>query len=116
LSKKQAELLGCTLKGWNLLHQDTEICFFQNSQNKFKEFFSPNNDLVFCNICSIIKALGHKHDPTEWHLLTDSSKVSLEAVLLHNRNKFHSVLLAHVASMKESYENMKLLLEKIQYE
>jgi hypothetical protein len=35
-------------------------------------------------------------------------------VLLHKRNKFPSVPLAHAADMKESYENMKLLLEKIQ--
>jgi len=37
-------------------------------------------------------------------------------VLLHNRNKFPSVPLVHAANMKESHENMKLLLEKIQYE
>ena len=29
-SKKEAELLGSTLKARNLLHQDTEICFFRN--------------------------------------------------------------------------------------
>jgi hypothetical protein len=49
-------------------------------------------------------------------LFIDSSKVSLKAVLLHNGNKFPSVPLAHAANMKESYENMKLLLEKIQHE
>jgi hypothetical protein len=38
------------------------------------------------------------------------------AVLLYKRNKFPSVPLAHVANMKQSYENMKLLFEKIQYE
>jgi len=37
-------------------------------------------------------------------------------VLLYKRNKFPSVPLAHVANMKQSYENMKLLFEKIQYE
>jgi len=34
-SKKQAELLGSilgsTLKGWNLLHQDNQICFLSQS-------------------------------------------------------------------------------------
>ena len=34
-------------------------------------------------------------------------------VLLHNRNRFPSVPLAHSANMKESYESMKLLLGKI---
>ena len=28
LSKKQAELLGSRLKGWNLLWQDTNVCFY----------------------------------------------------------------------------------------
>ena len=37
-------------------------------------------------------------------------------VLLHVRNKFPSVPLAHAASMKETYESMKLLLGKIKYE
>jgi len=37
-------------------------------------------------------------------------------VLLHNGNKFPSVHLDHVTNMNESYENMKLLLEKIHYE
>jgi len=35
---------------------------------------------------------------------------------LHNGNKFPSVPLAHAASMKESYESMKLLLGKIKYD
>jgi hypothetical protein len=48
-------------------------------------------------------------------LFIDSSNVSLKAVLLHIGNKLPSVPLAHAANMKESYENMKLLLEKIQY-
>jgi len=44
--------------------------------------------MVFCNdVCFIIEALGHQHDPTEWHLFIDSSNVSLKAVLLHKENK-----------------------------
>jgi hypothetical protein len=49
-------------------------------------------------------------------LFIKSSKVSLKAVLLNNGNKFPSVSLPHAANMKKTYENMKLLLEKIQYE
>jgi hypothetical protein len=72
---------------------------------------------MFCNdVCSVIEAVGHEHNPIESHLLIDSSKVRLKAVLLHNGNKFPSVPLDHVTNLKESYENMKLLLEKIHYE
>ena len=37
-------------------------------------------------------------------------------VLPHNGNRSLSVRLAHAASMKESYESMKLLLGKIKYD
>ena len=68
LSKKQAELLGYRLQVWNLLVQDTEIYFFHNRQNEFKEFLSQQNNLLFWkDVCSVIEALRHQHDPTEWH-------------------------------------------------
>ena len=87
--------------------------FFHNC----KEFFSQDSNVVFCNdVSSVIEALGHQHDSTNLRLRTDSSKVSLIAVMLRNWNKFPTVPLAHTTNMKESYENMKLLLEKIQYE
>jgi hypothetical protein len=43
-------------------------------------------------------------------------EVSLKTVLLHNCNKFPFVSLAHDANIGESYENMKILLGKIQHE
>jgi hypothetical protein len=63
-----------------------------------------------------MEALGHQHNTPQWRLFIDSSKVSLKAVLLHNGNKYPSVPLAHAVNMKESYGDMKLLLEKIQCE
>ena len=45
-----------------------------------------------------------------------SSNVSLKVVLLYNGNRFPSIPLAHVASMKESYDSRKLLLRKINYD
>jgi len=63
-----------------------------------------------------MEVLGHEYNPDQWRLFRDSSKVSLKLVLLHNRNRFPSVPLAHAANMKESYESMKLLLGKIKYD
>ena len=89
------------------------MCFYRGRHEEFKDFFSQENN-VFCNyVCSVMEVLGHECNPDQWRLFTDSSKASLKVVLLHNRNKFPSVRLAHVASMKESYESMKLLLGKI---
>ena len=49
-------------------------------------------------------------------MFIDSSEASLEVLLLYDGNKLSSVSLAHAANIKEFYENMKLLLEKIQCE
>ncbi|UYV60728.1 hypothetical protein LAZ67_1002045 [Cordylochernes scorpioides] len=117
LSKKQSELLGSRLKGWNLLYKGTKVCFFRKRQDEFQDFYSQENDLVYCNdVVSLMEALGHDHDTEEWRLFIDSSKISMKAVLLHNGNKFPSVPIAHASNMKETYENMKLLLKKIEYE
>jgi len=99
-------------KGWNLLHQDTKVCFYRGRHEEFKDFFSQEDGVVFCNdVCSVMAVLGHEYNPDQWRLFTDSSKVRL-VVLLHNRKRFPSVPLAHAANMKESYESMKLLLGK----
>jgi len=56
-----------------------------------------------------MEVLGHEYNPAQWRLFTDSSKLNLKVVLLHNGNKFPSVPLAHAANVKERYESMKLL-------
>ena len=85
-------------KGCNLLHQRHE---------EFEDFFSQKDGVVFCNdVCSVMEVLGHEYNPDQWRFFTDSSKVSLKVVLLHNGNRFPSVPLAHAANMKESYESI----------
>jgi len=117
LSKKQPELLGYRLKGWNLLRQETKVCFHRGRHEEFKDFFSLKDGIVFCNdVCSVMEVLGHEYNPDQWRLFTDSSKVSLKLLLLRNGNGLLSVPLAHAANMKESYERTKLLLGKIKYD
>jgi hypothetical protein len=41
--------------------------------------------------------------------------LSLKAVLLHNSNVLASIPLAHSIKLSESYETLKLVLEKIKY-
>lgn len=116
LSKEQAEVLASRLKGWNLLQKDVRVCSYRRRHSEFNDYFSEANDIVFCNdICSVMEILGHRHRPDEWRLFIDSSKVSLKAVLLHIGNEFPAIPVAYAADMKETYENMKLILEKIQY-
>uniref|UniRef100_A0A8D8TYE9 Uncharacterized protein n=1 Tax=Cacopsylla melanoneura TaxID=428564 RepID=A0A8D8TYE9_9HEMI len=63
-----------------------------------------------------MESLGHEYKSEEWRLFIDSSKMSLKAVLLHIGNELPSVPLAHATNMKETYESMKLLLDKIKYD
>jgi hypothetical protein len=87
--------------------------FLSRSSKWIQRIFLSINDLVLYNdICSVIEALGHQHDPTERCLFIGSSKVSLKVVLLHNGNQFPPVTLVNDANTKQSYENMKLLSKR----
>jgi predicted nucleic acid-binding Zn ribbon protein len=60
--------------------------------------------------------LGKKeYGPSTWRILNDSSKWSLKAILLHNSKVLASIPLAHSTKLSESYETLKLVLEKIKY-
>ena len=78
-------------------------------------FFRKEDDLVFCyDVDGLMNALGIKHDPQEWQLFIDSLKLSLKVVLLHNGNQHTSIPVRHV-HVKETYENLKQLLNKLEY-
>jgi len=71
---------------------------------------------VFCyDVDGLMNALRIKHDPQEWRLFIDSSKLSLKAMLLHNGKQHLSIPAGHAVHMKETYENLKQLLYKLQY-
>jgi len=92
------------------------VCFYRRRHEEFKDFFSQEEVLLFCNdVCSVMEVLGHEYNPDQWRLFTDSSKVSLKLVLLHNGNRIPTVPLAHAANNEEIYENMRLLLGKSKY-
>ena len=68
--------------------------------------------------CSDVKRLILKpnvYQDEEWRLFIDSSKRSLKVVLLHNGNRFAPIPIAHSTKLKETYENLKIVLNKIKY-
>jgi hypothetical protein len=72
--------------------------------------------LVACtDIDGLMQTLNINHIPLDWRLFTDSSKLSLKAVLLHNGNTLPSISVGHSVH-NESYENMKILMEAINYD
>ena len=67
LSKRQAELLGSRLQGWNLLSSGTKISVFRSRHEDLTKYFNQAGSLTFCsNINGLFSALGCDHDPTEW--------------------------------------------------
>ena len=104
------------LKRGNLVQEDVRITSFRNRNKDLASFFDMENKLCYCtNIPGLFTSLGLPHNPSDWRLFIDSSKRSLKGVLLHNENKYPSIPIAHSVHLKESYDNMKLLLEAIKY-
>jgi hypothetical protein len=61
---------------------------------------------VYCNDADgLFGAFGPVHNPDDWQLFIDSSKISLKAVLLHNGNIYPPVPLAYSFHMKKSHES-----------
>jgi hypothetical protein len=66
-------------------------------------FFRKEDDLVFYyDVDGLMDALGIKHDPQEWRIFIDFSKLSLKAVLLHNGNQHPSTPVGHAVNIKET--------------
>ena len=117
LSKSSAELLASRLKEKSLLSHGTLITFYRNRHQELIHFFFEEKDLVYCtDIVYLLQKLGVPHyEPQDWTLFIDSCKRSFKCVLLHNGNQLASVPLAHSTSLKENYDSVKYVLEKISY-
>lgn len=116
LTKEKAELLGSRLKEKNLLAPGTSFCGYRTREKKFVPYFEKEGDLVFCsNVTGLVEEFGIKYNKDDWRLFIDSSKRSLKAVLLHNSNIYSSLPVAHSVYLKESYDNLQLVLQKIKY-
>ena len=78
------------------------------------QFFKMERGLVACtDIDGLMQKLSINHIPLDWRLFIDSSKLSLKAILLHNGNTLPSIPLGHSVHNKESYDNMKILMEAV---
>jgi len=67
------------------------------------------------DIDGLMQTLNMNHNPLDWRLFIDLSKLSLKAVPLHNGNTLPSIPVGHSVHNNESYENMKILMEAINY-
>ena len=73
--------------------------------------------LVACtDIDGLMQTLNINHIPLDWRLFIYSSQLSLKAVLLRNGNTLPAIPVDHSVHNKELYENMKILMEAIDYD
>ena len=117
LTKSNAELLTSRLKEWNLLDPSCRTSKYRKRHETFAYFYVVSESLCYCHdVHGLFNDIGIVHNPEEWRLFIDSSTRSLKAVLLYNGNRFPSIPVAHSVHLKEDYKNVKLLLEKINYD
>ena len=80
-------------------------------------FFQKVNLFVYCHdISGLLLQIGISVcNPTEWRLFIDSSKQSLKCVLLHNGNLFGSVPIGLFVYFRETYDDIKMVLNLIKH-
>ena len=116
LTKSNAEIVISRLKQWDLLDDGVRITSQRKRHRVFSTFFSFTGGFCYCHsITGLFEAIGIPCNPSDWRLFIDSSSRSLKAVLLHNTNQWPSIPLAHSVHMKETYENVKILLSALKY-
>ena len=117
LTKYNAELLTSRLKQWNLLDDSVQITVQRKWHQSFSSFFTMQNAICFCNnVSGLFYSIRIPCIPSEWRLFIDSSSKSLKAVPLHNGNKYPSLPLAHSVHLKETYENVKTVMNVLKYD
>ncbi|GBL89738.1 hypothetical protein AVEN_104676-1 [Araneus ventricosus] len=92
----------------------TYFCGTHDEHTKSPRYWG-GRDEIDCDIDGLLEELRIAHEPNEWRLFIDASKLSLKAVLLNNGNELSTIPLALAVSMKETYQNLKELSEMISY-
>lgn len=128
LSKEAAEMLGSRLDQFGVLMPGV-VTTFRNRNDLFTACFatevvrgstkrgSLTGTLAYCVDATRLLAMYNvQHNPDDWRLFVDSSKRSIKAVLLHNGNILPSIPLAYSTQLTETYENIQLVLERLQYQ
>ena len=105
LTKSNAELLTSRLKEWNLLDPSCRTSKYQKRHKTVGCFYVVSESLCN-NLCGLFNDIRIVHNPEEWRLFIDSSKRSLKAVLLLNRNQFLWIPIDYFVHLKEDYKDV----------
>ena len=116
MTKSNSELLASRLQQWDFLAPDTKVTFYrQRSQDLISHFSTDDEQCYYNDVSALFQSIGMIHDQTNWRLFIDSSKESIEAVLLHNGNRYPSVPVAYSSDLKETCYNLQLISDNLNY-
>ncbi|GFQ97174.1 uncharacterized protein TNCT_382281 [Trichonephila clavata] len=114
---KKTKILASRLQQWYLFLPGIKITDYLACENSLFRFFEKEEHVVPCiDINGMMNFMDIKYDPNYWRWFIDSSKLSFKAVLLHNGNLLPSIPIGHSVHVKETYANVKILLELKKYE
>jgi hypothetical protein len=117
LSKEKSELLASRLKEKDMLQMDVRVCQYRYRNKDLIRFFKMDGPLTYCcDIEALFISFSQVHVASEWRLFIDASKKSLKAVLLDIGNLRPSIPIAHSVHLKESYDNIAVILKAIGYD
>lgn len=117
--KDMAEYIAAEMKDRGFVKKGTKSSFYRNREKEFRKYYAVTDDdsLVYCkDIQGLMNEMKpNVYIPDQWRLFIDSSVRSLKAVLLHNGNVYASIPIAHSTKLKEEYDTIKFVLDKIKY-
>ena len=118
LSQQKSEWLTSFLKSRKLTQQNVSATSCRQRQADFQKLYSvdeANTCTYSHDIPGLVKKLGMDYIAGDWRLFIDGSVTSLKAVLLHKKNKKPCIPLGFSTTMKETYETLGEILEKLKY-
>lgn len=116
LTKEKSEILASRLQQWNLLAPEVKVTEYRKRSKHLVTYFSTDGELCYCNdVSGLFDVLNIEYIAHDWRLFIDGSKESIKAVLLYNGNTLPSVPVAYSSTLKETYVNLSLILNKIDY-
>ena len=115
--KQSAKVLASRLQEKHLLKAGTSVSFYRNREEKLRKYFQSDGQLVYyTNVKGLLLAMGLSAcRSNDWRLFIDSSKRSFKCVLLRNGNHYGSIPIGHSVTLKDNYENIKVVLERLKY-
>ena len=98
-----------------MLASENKVSFYRYRKKGSIKFFKMEENLLFRDNIGLITIMGKPYILLEWRLFIDSSKRSMKCILLRNGNKLAFIPIGHSIQMKETYENIKTILDRIKY-